>query len=97
MLSILNTGKILVHDMLSTIVLKKKFSTTTTVESNGQFTVTVLNLLTGDYIAKTYNSVDDPSTDKPQTTVNVVHNENGSITTTTTTINGEETIVVTNP
>lgn len=81
MLRIFNTGKLLVKNIF---VVKKKFSIRTTrVDNPPLYTITETNSLTGDSVAKTYDT-----SDILQYTVETVHNADGTITETTTYPNG---------
>lgn len=82
MLRIFNTGKLLVKNIF---VVKKKFSIRTTRVDNGDgtHTITETNSLTGDSVARTY----DPQGDLVST-IETVHNGDGTITETTTYPNG---------
>lgn len=77
MLRIFNTGKLLVKNIF---VVKKKFSIRTTrVDNPPLYTITETNSLTGDSVARTYDT-----SDILQYTVETVHNGDGTITETTT-------------
>ena len=77
MLRIFNTGKLLVKNIF---VVKKKFSIRTTrVDNPPLYTITETNSLTGDSVARTYDSQGDLVS-----TVETVHNGDGNIIETTT-------------
>tara|TARA_B100000497_G_scaffold126696_1_gene166264 strand:+ start:2456 stop:2728 length:273 start_codon:yes stop_codon:yes gene_type:complete len=82
MLRIFNTGKLLVKNIF---VVKKRFSilTTRTDNGDGTYTITETNSLTGDSVARTYNSENNLVM-----TVETVHNGDGTMTKTTTYPNG---------
>jgi len=82
MLRIFNTGKLLVKNIF---VVKKRFSIRTTRVENGDgtYTITETNSLTGDSVARMY----DPQGDLVST-IETVHNGNGTIIEKTTEQNG---------